>query len=47
MWSPALPELDHCPGKAVDLNGDIFYGKYAYILPIVEVYSDKPATDVR
>ena len=59
MWSPPQPESDFCPEKAVDLNGDLFSGRYAYRvylslrteshcqLPIAEVYSDKAAADVR
>ena len=59
IWSPPLLELDFCPEKAVDLNGDLFSGRYAYRqslslrienrchLPIAEVYSDKAAADVK
>ena len=57
--SPPLLELDFCPEKAVDLNGVLFSGRYAYRqslslriknrcqLPIAEVYSDKAAADVQ
>ena len=59
MWSPPLLELDIDLEKAVDLNGDLFSGRYAYRqvlslrieshcqLPIAEIYSDKAAADVR
>ena len=58
MWSPPLLELDFFPEKAVDLNGDLFSGRYAYRvlslrienrcqLTIAEVYSDKAAADVQ
>ena len=48
-----------CPEKAMDLNADLFSGRYAYRvslslrieshfqLPIAEVYSDKAAADVQ
>ena len=30
IWSPPQPESDFCPEKAVDVNGDLFSGRYAY-----------------
>ena len=53
MLSSALHALDFCPEKAVDLNGDLVSGRYAYrqslslrieshcLFPIAEAYSDK------
>ena len=29
IWSPPQPESEFCPEKAVDLNGDLFFGRYA------------------
>ena len=36
MWSPPPPESDFDQGKAVDLNGDLFSGRYAHILCLRE-----------
>ena len=49
IWSPPLLELDFCPEKAVDLNGDLFSGRIENRcqLPIAEVYSDKAAAAVQ
>ena len=59
MWAPPLLELDFGPEKSVDLNGDLFSGRYAYRqflymrienhyqFPIAEVYLDKVAADVQ
>ena len=59
MWSSQLQELNVCPEKAVDLNGDLFSGRFPYrqslslrieshfLFPIAEAYSDKAVADIQ